>query len=34
MEKTLRRVIQLAPDNPHAYNALGYSFAERNIRLP
>jgi len=34
MEKTLRRVIKLAPDNPHAYNALGYSFAERNIRLP
>jgi len=34
MEKALRRVIQIAPDNPQAYNALGYSFAERNIRLP
>lgn len=34
MEKTLRRVMQLAPDNQHAYNALGYSLAERNVRLP
>ena len=34
MEKTLRRVIELAPTNQNAYNALGYSFAERNIRLP
>ncbi|MES2831225.1 MAG: tetratricopeptide repeat protein [Pseudomonadota bacterium] len=33
MEKSLRRVIELAPDNQNAYNALGYSFAERNIRL-
>ena len=33
MEKTLRRVIALAPGNQHAYNALGYSFAERGIRL-
>jgi len=33
MESTLRKIIYLAPDNPHAYNALGYSFAERNIRL-
>lgn len=33
MEKALRRIIQLAPDNQHAYNALGYSFAERNVRL-
>lgn len=33
MEKALRKMIQLAPDNQHAYNALGYSFAERNIRL-
>jgi Flp pilus assembly protein TadD len=23
-----------APDNQHAYNALGYSLAERNERLP
>ncbi len=34
METALRKVIKLAPMNQHAYNALGYSFAERNIRLP
>ncbi len=34
MEKTLRAVIAQAPDNHHAYNALGYSLAERNVRLP
>jgi Flp pilus assembly protein TadD len=34
MEKSLRRVMQLAPGNQHAYNALGYSLADRNIRLP
>ena len=34
MEVALRRVMQLAPTNQHAYNALGYSLAERNIRLP
>lgn len=33
MEKNLRQVMQLAPDNHHAYNALGYSLAERNVRL-
>lgn len=33
MERELRRLIQLAPDNQHAYNALGYSFADRNLRL-
>ncbi|MBC7513063.1 MAG: tetratricopeptide repeat protein [Herminiimonas sp.] len=33
MEKALRRVIELAPTNQNAYNALGYSLAERNIRL-
>jgi tetratricopeptide (TPR) repeat protein len=33
MEKSLREVIRLAPDNHHAYNALGYSLAERNVRL-
>jgi len=33
MESTLRKVIQLAPDSQHAYNALGYSFADRNVRL-
>jgi len=34
MEKVLRQVIAAAPDNQHAYNALGYSLAERNVRLP
>ena len=33
MEGYLRRTIQLKPDEPHAYNALGYSLAERNVRL-
>jgi tetratricopeptide (TPR) repeat protein len=33
MEKTLREVMVQAPDNHHAYNALGYSLAERNVRL-
>ena len=34
MERLLRQVIKLKPDYHHAYNALGYSLAERNIRLP
>jgi Flp pilus assembly protein TadD len=34
METTLRAVMKQAPDNHHAYNALGYSLAERNVRLP
>ncbi len=34
METLLKRVIAIKPDHHHAYNALGYSLAERNIRLP
>ena len=34
MERLLRRVIELKPDQQNAYNALGYSLAERNVRLP
>ena len=34
MEKALRQVMVQAPENHHAYNALGYSLAERNVRLP
>jgi tetratricopeptide (TPR) repeat protein len=34
MEKLLRKVIEIKPDHPHAYNALGYSLADRNKRLP
>ncbi|MEJ7931217.1 tetratricopeptide repeat protein [Ramlibacter sp. AN1015] len=33
-ERLLRRVIERKPDFHHAYNALGYSMAERNVRLP
>ncbi len=33
MERELRRIIQVAPDNQHAYNALGYALADRNLRL-
>jgi tetratricopeptide (TPR) repeat protein len=33
MERDLRRVIELKPENAHAYNALGYSLADRNLRL-
>lgn len=33
MELALRQLIQIAPDNAFAFNALGYSFADRNIKL-
>ena len=33
METQLRKVIKLKPDFAPAYNALGYSFADRNIKL-
>ena len=33
LESNLRKLIQVRPDHAHAYNALGYSFAERNTRL-
>jgi tetratricopeptide (TPR) repeat protein len=33
MEARLRHLLQLRPDYAHAYNALGYSLADRNIRL-
>lgn len=34
METHLRQLIELEPKNAHAYNALGYSLADRNLRLP
>ena len=34
METALRKVIKLMPDGQHAFNALGYSLADRNTRLP
>ena len=33
LEKHLGHLIKLKPDHAHAHNALGYSLAERNIRL-
>ncbi len=34
LESSLRKVISLKPDHAHAYNALGYSLADRSMRLP
>jgi tetratricopeptide (TPR) repeat protein len=34
MERLLRQLIAAKPDYQHAYNALGYSLADRNERLP
>jgi len=34
LESSLRTLIRLKPDYAHAYNALGYSYADRNLRLP
>jgi tetratricopeptide (TPR) repeat protein len=33
LERNLRKLIKLQPDNAPAYNALGYSFVDRNTRL-
>jgi tetratricopeptide (TPR) repeat protein len=33
LESDLKRVIQLKPDYAHAYNALGYTLAEKTDRL-
>ncbi|MBI4191963.1 MAG: tetratricopeptide repeat protein [Betaproteobacteria bacterium] len=33
LESNLRKVIQIKPDHAHAYNALGYTLADRNTRL-
>jgi tetratricopeptide (TPR) repeat protein len=33
MESLLRRIIVLKPDDQQAHNALGYSLADRNVRL-
>jgi tetratricopeptide (TPR) repeat protein len=34
MERLLRSLMVAKPEDPHAYNALGYSLADRNMRLP
>ena len=33
-EKWLRHLIRVRPDYAHAYNALGYGFLERKVRIP
>ena len=33
MERLLRRIIELKPDHAHAHNALGYSLADRGLKL-
>jgi tetratricopeptide (TPR) repeat protein len=33
MERALRHLIELRPNDGHAYNALGYSLADRSLRL-
>jgi tetratricopeptide (TPR) repeat protein len=33
LERSLRKLIELRPDHAHAYNALGYTLADRNERL-
>jgi tetratricopeptide (TPR) repeat protein len=34
LELNLKKLISVQPDHAHAYNALGYSLADRNLRLP
>jgi tetratricopeptide (TPR) repeat protein len=34
LETNLKTLIRLQPDHAHAYNALGYSLADHNVRLP
>ena len=33
MESVLRELMQRKPEDPHAFNALGYSLADRSVRL-
>ena len=33
-EQLIRKLLKLTPDNAHAYNALGYSLLDRNLRIP
>ncbi len=32
-DSRMRKLMKLQPDNPQSFNALGYSYAERNIKL-
>lgn len=33
LERLMRKLIEIEPDNANAYNALGYSLLERNVRV-
>jgi len=33
LEESLRKLIKIRPDHAHAYNALGFTLADRNVRL-
>jgi tetratricopeptide (TPR) repeat protein len=33
-EQLIRKLMKIAPDNAHAYNALGYSLLDRKVRIP
>jgi tetratricopeptide (TPR) repeat protein len=33
-EQLIRKLMKLEPNNAHAYNALGYSLLDRNVRIP
>ncbi|MBI4808673.1 MAG: tetratricopeptide repeat protein [Nitrosomonadales bacterium] len=33
-EQLIRKLMKIEPDNAHAYNALGYSLLDRNVRIP
>lgn len=33
LESSLRKLIKLRPNHAHAYNALGYTYADRNVHL-
>jgi tetratricopeptide (TPR) repeat protein len=33
-EQLIRKLMKVSPDNAHAYNALGYSLLDRNVRIP
>jgi tetratricopeptide (TPR) repeat protein len=33
-EELMRKLIKIKPDHAYAYNALGYSLLERNVRIP
>lgn len=34
LEQLIHKLMKVAPENAHAYNALGYSLLDRNVRIP